>query len=93
MDNTTLILIGVGLLLLAWIIYKKFIALPTRPTECETRCVDGVCFPNCNPQMTVDDHGTNNMTSSVTEVSAAVDIPSVPQESQHTTHPVDKKNE
>ena len=94
MDNTTLILIGVGLLLLAWVIYKRFIALPARPTECETKCVDGVCFPSCNPRMTVDDHGTNTMTSSVTEVSAAADVLSNPQESQpHANLDDNKKNE
>ena len=62
MENTTLLLIGVGLLILAWIVYKKFVALPPRPTECETKCVDGVCFPSCNPKLSIGDHGSETMT-------------------------------
>jgi hypothetical protein len=65
MDNTTLILIGIGLLLLAWVVYKKFVALPPRPTECETKCVDGVCFPQCstssNPKLSIGDHGSETI--------------------------------
>ena len=60
MDNTSLILIGIGLLLLAWVVYKKFVALPPRPTECETKCADGVCFPSCspNPKLSIGEHGS-----------------------------------
>jgi len=44
-----MLLVGVGFLLLAWFIYRKFIVLPTHPSKCEMRCEDGVCFPSCPP--------------------------------------------
>ena len=50
-----MILIGVGLLLLAWFIYRKFVMIPTHPTQCEMRCEDGVCFPSCSPSSILED--------------------------------------
>jgi hypothetical protein len=49
MDNFFMILVGIGFLLLAWFIYRKFIVIPTHPSKCEMRCEDGVCFPSCPP--------------------------------------------
>lgn len=51
----TILLIGLGLLLLAWIVYKKFVALPSK---CEMVCEDGVCFPSCATQnLSINNHG------------------------------------
>ena len=71
MEHMTMLLIGLGLLLLAWVVYRKFVALPPHPTQCETKCVDGVCFPSCspdsnpdyNPTMNIGDHGSNALAS------------------------------
>ena len=83
METTSVLLIGLALLLLAWVVYKKFVALPPSPIECETRCVDGVCFPSCQPTSTND---TN-------QSSTTADIDSVDSVEQSPPAADNKKNE
>ena len=64
MELLTILQWAIGALLVGLLIYFKFVRQPVaKPTECESRCVDGVCFPSCNPRLSIGDHGSETMTS------------------------------
>lgn len=61
MDNFTFLLIGIGLLILSLFLFKKYIALPQLlQSNCDTKCVDGVCFPSCNPKLNINNYDAND---------------------------------